>query len=137
MTTCSDPLPAKYLQATVNFCPHFSYINRRANHVWWGEGDKMVKISDLRAREVVNILDGKKLGNIIDIDLDMERGKVLAFVLPGRLRGWSIFSRREEVIVPWEKIVRIGKDVILVEVPTFSEIDSQYTKKYLPEDERY
>jgi YlmC/YmxH family sporulation protein len=97
----------------------------------------MVKISDLRAREVVNILDGKKLGNIIDIDLDMERGKVLAFVLPGRLRGWSIFSRREEVIVPWDKIVRIGRDVILVEVPTFSEIDSPYSKKYLPEDERY
>jgi YlmC/YmxH family sporulation protein len=97
----------------------------------------MVKISDLRAREVVNILDGKKLGNIIDIDLDMERGKVLAFVLPGRMRGWSIFSRREEVIVPWEKIVRIGRDVILVEVPTFSEIDSPYAKKYLPEEERY
>ncbi len=97
----------------------------------------MVKISDLRAREVVNVLDGKKLGNIIDIDLDMERGKVVAFVLPGRLRGWSIFSRREEVIVPWDKIVRIGRDVILVEVPTFSEIDSSYSKKYLPEEERY
>ena len=97
----------------------------------------MVKISELRAREVVNVLDGKKLGNIIDIDLDMERGKVLAFVLPGQLRGWSIFSRREEIIVPWDKIVRIGRDVILVEVPTFSEIDQQYLKKYSPEDERY
>ena len=97
----------------------------------------MVKISELRAREVVNVLDGKKLGNIIDIDLDMERGKVLAFVLPGQLRGWSIFSRREEIIVPWDKIVRIGRDVILEEVPTFSEIDQQYMKKYLPEDERY
>lgn len=97
----------------------------------------MVKISELRAREVVNVLDGKKLGNIIDIDLDMERGKVLAFVLPGQLRGWSIFSRREEIIVPWDKIVRIGRDVILVEVPTFSEIDQQYLKKHLPEDERY
>jgi YlmC/YmxH family sporulation protein len=97
----------------------------------------VVKISELRAREVVNVLDGKKLGNIIDIDLDMERGKVLAFVLPGQLRGWSIFSRREEIIVPWDKIVRIGRDVILVEVPTFSEIDQQYLKKYLPEDERY
>ena len=103
----------------------------------FGKGDKVVKISDLRSREVVNVLDGKKLGNIIDIDLDMERGKVLSFVLPGRLRGWSIFSKREEIIVPWEKIVRIGRDVILVEVPTFSEIDQQYTKKYLPEDERY
>lgn len=97
----------------------------------------MVKISDLRAREVVNVLDGKKLGNIIDIDLDMERGKVLSFVLPGRLRGWSIFSRREEIIVPWEKIVRIGRDVILVEVPTFGEIDQQYSKKYMLDEGPY
>ncbi|HAA09099.1 MAG TPA: YlmC/YmxH family sporulation protein, partial [Syntrophomonas sp.] len=38
----------------------------------------MIKISDLRNRDVVNILDGKKLGNIIDIDLDLDNGKVLA-----------------------------------------------------------
>ncbi|MDI9468091.1 MAG: PRC-barrel domain-containing protein, partial [Bacillota bacterium] len=36
----------------------------------------MIKISDLRNRDVVNILDGKKLGNIIDIDLDLDNGKV-------------------------------------------------------------
>ncbi len=58
----------------------------------------MVKISDLRMREVINVLDGKKLGNIVDIDLDMEKGKVLAFILPGRVRGWSIFSKREDII---------------------------------------
>lgn len=97
----------------------------------------MVKISDLRAREVVNVLDGRKLGNIMDIDLDLERGRVLSFVLPGRLRGWSIFSRREEVIVPWDKIVRIGRDVILVEVPAFTETETSYAKKYISEDEDY
>jgi YlmC/YmxH family sporulation protein len=97
----------------------------------------MVKVSDLRMREVINVLDGKKLGNIIDIDLDLERGKVLAFMLPGQVRGWSVFSKREEIIVPWEKIVRIGRDVILVEVPTFSDIDQQYTGRYRDDDERY
>lgn len=97
----------------------------------------MVKISDLRAREVVNVLDGRKLGNIMDIDLDLERGRVLSFVLPGRLRGWSIFSRREEMIVPWDKIVRIGRDVILVEVPAFTETETTYVKKYISEDEDY
>jgi len=127
----------KAISAAGNFSPFLSYTGNRAHSAGFEGADKMVKISDLRAREVVNVLDGKKLGNIIDIDLDMEKGKVLAFVLPGRLRGWSIFSRREEVIVPWDKIVRIGRDVILVELPTFSEIDSTYAKKYLPEEERY
>lgn len=105
----------------------------------------MVKISDLRMREVINILDGKKLGNIIDIDLDMERGKVLAFILPGRVRGWSIFSKREDVVVPWDKIIRIGKDVILVEVPTYEELEprrgngysGQYSNNYLEDDDDY
>lgn len=94
----------------------------------------MVKISDLRNREVVNILDGKKLGNIMDIDLDLEHGRVLSFILPGRMRGFSFFAKREEVIVPWDKIIRIGRDVILVEVPIYSDID-RYRSDYLPDDD--
>jgi len=97
----------------------------------------MVKVSELRMREVINVLDGKKLGNIIDIELDMEKGKIIAFMLPGQVRGWGIFSRKEEIVVPWEKIVRIGRDVILVEVPSFSEIDQKYGSRYLDDEERY
>ena len=97
----------------------------------------MVRLSDLRTREVINVLDGKKLGNIIDIDLDIEKGRVLSFMLPGQVKGWSVFSKREEIIVPWEKIVRIGRDVILVEVPGFNEIDQQYSGIYPDEKNRY
>lgn len=95
----------------------------------------MIKISDLRARDVINILDGKKLGNIIDIDLDLDNGRVLGLVLPGRAKGF-IFSKREELTVPWNKIVRIGRDVILVEVPVANDIDA-YRRDYLVEDEQY
>ncbi|QGT99701.1 YlmC [Candidatus Syntrophocurvum alkaliphilum] len=94
----------------------------------------MVKISDIRNREIINILDGKKLGNIIDIELDLENGRILAFILPGRMRGFSIFSKREEVVVPWDKIIRIGRDVILVEVPVYNEID-RYRDNRLPDDD--
>lgn len=93
----------------------------------------MIKISDLRSRDVVNILDGKKLGNIVDIDLDLDNGRVLSLVLPGRTRGF-LFTKREEVVVPWNKIVRIGRDVILVEVPIASEIDD-YRRDYLLDEE--
>ncbi len=96
----------------------------------------MIKISDLRARDVVNILDGKKLGNIIDIDLDLENGKVIALILPGRTRGFSIFSKREDITVPWEKIIRIGRDVVLVEVPVASDIEL-YRREYLLDEETY
>lgn len=93
----------------------------------------MIKISDLRNRDVVNILDGKKLGNIIDIDLDLDNGRVLALVLPGRVKGF-LFTKREEVVVPWQKIVRIGRDVILVEVPIVNEMDDYRSDYLLDED---
>jgi YlmC/YmxH family sporulation protein len=96
----------------------------------------MIKISELRSRDVINILDGKKLGNITDIDLDIEHGRVLGLVLPGHSRRFSFFSRREELSVPWNKIVRIGRDVILVEVPVANEIDA-YRRDYLLDDENY
>lgn len=95
----------------------------------------MIKISDLRNRDVVNVLDGKKLGNILDIDLDLESGRVLSLIMPGRSRGFSLFSRREEVNVPWNKIMRIGRDVILVEVPVASDLD-EYRRDLIIDDER-
>ncbi len=97
----------------------------------------MVRISDLRSRDVVNILDGKKLGHIYDIELDLEVGKVVAIILPGRLRGFSIFAKREEIVIPWKKIVRSGRDVILVEVPVFQEMDECKRKEYLLDDDNF
>ncbi len=78
----------------------------------------MIKISDLRDREIINVNDGRRLGPIKDIDLDLENGRIRAIILPeisgGRILG--IFSRGEDIVIPWEKIVRIGVDVVLVEV---------------------
>jgi YlmC/YmxH family sporulation protein len=95
----------------------------------------LIKISDLRNRDVINVLDGKKLGNIMDIDLDLDSGRVLSLIMPGQARRFSLFSRREEVTVPWHKIVRIGRDVILVEVPVTSHLED-FRRDYL-DDDRY
>jgi YlmC/YmxH family sporulation protein len=77
----------------------------------------MVKISDLRIREVINITDGRRLGPIKDIDIDLEDGRICAIILPfpgSRFIGF--FSRENEIVIPWNKIIRIGVDVILVEL---------------------
>jgi YlmC/YmxH family sporulation protein len=85
----------------------------------------MVKISDLRAREVVNIVDGRRLGLIKDIDIDLEEGRITAIILPGGGGGagkfLGFFGKEEEIIVPWDKIKKIGMDVILVEVTSFTD----------------
>ncbi|MGI6491535.1 MAG: YlmC/YmxH family sporulation protein [Peptococcaceae bacterium] len=93
----------------------------------------MVKISDLRLREIVNIMDGRRLGMIKDIEIDMDEGRITAFILPGDGGGGKflgLFGREEEIIVPWEKIKKIGMDVILVEVPNFAEPRHEYKFKY-------
>lgn len=78
----------------------------------------LIKISDMRDREIINIVDGRRLGPIKDIELDLEKGRIKAIVLPGMSGGriLGLFGRSDDLVVPWEKIVRIGVDVILVEV---------------------
>lgn len=82
----------------------------------------LVKISDLRMREVVNVVDGKRLGVIKDIDLDMEAGAIRAIVLPGSTGFFGSFmGRNEDYVIPWNRIKKIGMDVILVEVNSFAD----------------
>ncbi len=77
----------------------------------------MIKISDLRNRDVVNIVDGKRLGTICDLDLDLENGRITAIIVPGTARIFSLFGGGRDYYIPWEKIVKIGVDTILVELP--------------------
>ncbi|HHZ17088.1 MAG TPA: YlmC/YmxH family sporulation protein [Peptococcaceae bacterium] len=78
----------------------------------------MLKISDLRDREIININDGRRLGPIKDIDLDLENGRIQTIILPAYDGGriLSIFSKNDELVIPWENIRRIGVDAILVEL---------------------
>ncbi|HHY41115.1 MAG TPA: YlmC/YmxH family sporulation protein [Syntrophaceticus sp.] len=75
----------------------------------------MIKISELRLHDVINVIDGRRLGMIRDIDIDVETGRVRSIILPGNNRVFNFFVKNEEVVIPWEKIVKIGVDVILVE----------------------
>lgn len=76
----------------------------------------MIRVSDLRSLEVINIEDGRRLGTIRDIDLDLQEGKVKAIVLPGNPRFLGLFGRRDDLVVSWQQIKKIGVDVILVDL---------------------
>ncbi|MBM7701784.1 YlmC/YmxH family sporulation protein [Metabacillus iocasae] len=73
----------------------------------------MIKISDFQTKDVVNVADGKKLGNIGDIDINLNTGKIEAVIInSSRMLGF--FGKDEDVVIPWQNIVKIGADVILV-----------------------
>ncbi|MEG6585955.1 YlmC/YmxH family sporulation protein [Dendrosporobacter sp. 1207_IL3150] len=83
----------------------------------------MLKTSDLKMKEVINIIDGKRLGTITDIEIDVETGRLTAIVVPGVGKFLGFFGRNEDVVIPWEKINKIGSDVILVESAAFTDIN--------------
>ncbi len=81
----------------------------------------MVKISDLRMREVINVMNGKKLGLIKDIEIDLDAGRIKSVVLPGNGKILGLFGRNDDVVVPWQKIKKLGMDVILVELADYTD----------------
>ena len=67
---------------------------------------------NIREKEVINACDGRRLGYVADIEFDVCDGRITAIVVP--LRG-GFFGCGEEIVIPWQKIQKIGEDVILVD----------------------
>lgn len=82
----------------------------------------MIRISEFQTKDVVNISDGKKLGNIADIDINLKTGKIEAIIIVGSGKVLGLFGRDEEVIISWRNILKIGEDVILVRYKDLAEI---------------
>ena len=78
----------------------------------------MLRVSDLRHKDIVNITDGRRLGYIRDVDIDLQAGQINAVVIPGEAGFFSFFARGDDMVmvIPWRQIKRIGVDVILVEL---------------------
>lgn len=76
----------------------------------------MFKASELRQKEIINILDGKRLGFAGDIEVNIESGHIEAIVLSTQSIFMGLFSRDNEILIAWDKIKKIGTDIILVEV---------------------
>lgn len=75
-----------------------------------------MRLCELQEKEVINVCDCKCLGNVVDIDFDPESGCVLALIIPGPGKLFGMFGREFELCIPWKCIVRIGPDIILVNI---------------------
>lgn len=72
-------------------------------------------MSNLTDKQVINICDGKILGYVNDFMVDSCNGRITAIILPGE-GGFFGFKKCTDVIIPWDKICRVGIDVILVDI---------------------
>ncbi|WP_152656468.1 YlmC/YmxH family sporulation protein [Oceanobacillus sp. CFH 90083] len=75
----------------------------------------MVKLSELQIKELIVMDDGTRLGHIIDLEIDGRTGRIIAVIAEAKGKKNGMFAKAGELFIAWEKIVRIGEDVILVE----------------------
>ncbi len=73
-----------------------------------------MRLSDLQAKDVINIQDGKCIGNIIDVSIDGE-GKAVVLLVEKYRFFMSLFNTHT-IEIKWHQIKKIGKDVILVNI---------------------
>ena len=76
----------------------------------------MSNFTDLYCKEVVCMCDGRRLGFISDARVELPEGRICAIIVPGPNRLWGMCGRRDDYVIPWHCIKRIGPDIVLVDV---------------------
>ena len=73
-----------------------------------------MRLSDLQKKDIININDGTKIGNIIDIKIDESSGMIASLIVE---RGsFNIFSSKGEFEIRFDQIEKVGEDVIIVRI---------------------
>ena len=75
-----------------------------------------IKFTQLQCKEVICIADGRRLGFVTDVQVELPEGNVCAIVVPGPCRLMGLGGRREDYLIPWNCIKKIGPDIVLVDV---------------------
>ena len=74
-----------------------------------------MKLSELSTKDIINEEDGSKLGKIADIEIDVASGKVQNVSVYRSYKFLNLFSNKDVITIPWNRVVKIGNDVIIVE----------------------
>ena len=81
-----------------------------------GQIKSVCTVSELRKLEVINLCDGRKMGSVCDVQMDLCSGCITAIIVPRKCDFWELFRKdgKRYAIIPWCDIERIGDDTILI-----------------------
>ncbi len=77
-----------------------------------------MKLSELYYKELINIVDGARLGYFGegDLEIDPRTGKILNILLREAPSGFRLLPRQAEYFaIPWSAISRVGDDMIIID----------------------
>jgi YlmC/YmxH family sporulation protein len=77
-----------------------------------------VRLNELIGKEIVNIYDGMRMGTVGDSDMviDEESGQIVSIILPNRGNALNFWTDRQKLVIPWDAVKKIGREVIVVDL---------------------
>lgn len=77
-----------------------------------------MRMSELIGKEIININDGLKMGMVGDSDLiiNPDSGEIQSIILPNRGNFVNLWIDRQKIVVPWDAVRKIGREVIVVDL---------------------
>ncbi len=76
-----------------------------------------MRLSDLGDKEIINVADGSRYGDLYNAELMFEEstGKIRVIMAPEHKGRISFTGNRNYVHLPWDCIKKIGEDIIIVD----------------------
>ncbi|WP_371371204.1 YlmC/YmxH family sporulation protein [Sporomusa aerivorans] len=77
-----------------------------------------MRLSEMSGKEVINLGDGARLGNIADCEVtfDSRTGVIGGLILPKRRALLNLLADNQISVIPWQAIKRIGDEVVIVDL---------------------
>ena len=74
-----------------------------------------IKLTQLQCKEVICLADGRRLGFIEDVQVELPEGKICSVIVPGPGKFCGLGNSRHDYCIPWSCIRKIGPDIVLVD----------------------
>ena len=74
----------------------------------------MARGIDFKQKEVININEGKIIGYVVDVNADFGKGEIDSIIVAQSGKLFNTMLNKNNITIPWNKITKIGEDVILV-----------------------
>lgn len=75
-------------------------------------GDYMF-LSDLQNKDIISIKDGRRIGRIIDAEIN-NQGRIINLIVEEKRNFKNIMKQGADTKISFDEISKIGEDVILV-----------------------
>lgn len=80
-----------------------------------------MRLSDLGDKEIVNLANGSRHGQLANAELlfEEQQGQIKALLVPDFHGKMNFFGSKDFLQLPWNAIRKIGEDIIIFDTPEF------------------